>query len=153
MSMDTDMTGEIDIEEFASERTVAKSAQGAKIFKGMAIGFGEMADHQKHTTSFISQDKIQADMKDGVIGDGADHKGGLLDEKLEKELKQSLARPASQSTIASEGDALDPQGPADKGLRPQSATGSHKSLPSVAESKEDASGRPTEDEYSWDENE
>jgi len=154
-SMDTDLTGEIDIEEFASERLVSKSAQGAKMFKGMAIGFGEMADHQKHTTSFISQDKIQADMKDGVIGDGADHKGGLLDEQLEQQMRQDLraqqqmSRPVSQSTIASESDL---QGTGSKGLgqsRPQSAANSQKSLPAVQETQGQLPS--SSDEYSWDE--
>lgn len=146
MSMDTDFTGEIDIEEFANERLVSKSAQGAKLFKGMAVGFGEMADHQKHTGSFISQDRIQADMKDGVVGDGAGHRGGLLDEKIENDLKQSLGRPLSASTIASEGELRDGQATLAKGARPQSATGSQKSLSSLREGAR-------EDEYSWGEDE
>merc|ERR1711959_141939 len=56
--MDTDGTGEIDMQEFSSEQFVSATNLGAKLMKGLTVDVlqGERPSHQKHSdgSSFVS---------------------------------------------------------------------------------------------------
>merc|ERR1719321_741245 len=52
-AMDTDGTGEIDIQEFASDQFVSSTNFGAKLMKGLTVDVlqGERPSHQKYSES------------------------------------------------------------------------------------------------------
>merc|ERR1711959_363765 len=142
--MDTDGTGEIDMQEFSSEQFVSATNLGAKLMKGLTVDVlqGERPSHQKHTegASFVSSPEKP---RRNTMPTTEAHQPNLEvmmevhQPNLEKEIEQDksgkggLGRPESASTISSVRER--------PLQRPQSA----KSVASVAESS-----KASCDEYS-----
>jgi Ca2+-binding EF-hand superfamily protein len=143
-AMDKDGTGEIDIQEFASDQFACATQMGAKLMKGLTVDVlqGERPSHHKYTEGGSvapSPEKPRRDMSSTEVHQPDPeammevHQPNLekevhepiLETELEhdKSSKPMLERPASASTIASVRER--------PLQRPQSA----KSVASVADSK------------------
>jgi len=154
-AMDTDGTGEIDINEFSSEQFVSATNLGAKLMKGLTVDVlqGERPSHEKHTqgANFVSSPEKPRRNTMPTMATTEAHQPNLEvmmevhQPNLEKEIefcapppfeqdksgKGGLGRPESASTISSVRER--------PLQRPQSA----KSVTSVAESS-----KASCDEYS-----
>lgn len=130
-AMDTDGTGEIDIQEFASDQFVSSTNLGAKLMKGLTVDVlqGERPSHHKYSEGgavVSSPDKRRSSATSKEVHQ-PDAMMQVHQSNMEMEQdtpgKLPLERPESASTIASMRER--------PLQRPQSA----KSVASVAESK------------------
>jgi hypothetical protein len=129
-AMDTDGTGEIDIQEFASDQFVSSTNFGAKLMKGLTVDVsqGERPSHHKYTENGGASSSPERRRNSGEV-----HQSQLepamqvhqpnMEMDQDKVGKPMLDRPESASTMASMRER--------PLQRPQSA----KSVTSVADSK------------------
>jgi Ca2+-binding EF-hand superfamily protein len=91
-ALDTDLTGEIDIDEFASSKMAGhkQTVQGVKVLRDMAVDptAGMLADHQKGKENFS-----------GLSNDAT----------IERRPSKKLSRPDSASTVATESNSPEPK--------------------------------------------
>jgi Ca2+-binding EF-hand superfamily protein len=92
-ALDTDLTGEIDIDEFASGKLAGhkQTVQGVKVLRDMAVDptSGMLADHQKGKENYSGLSN------DAVV--------------LERRPSKKLQRPDSASTVATESNSPEPK--------------------------------------------